>query len=103
MRYEWVTTLREHEDPDSIIRKTCHLGPHLLEMVESHWDKSILMMAFNVYKWNHQDHEWEQLDTDLKEKEYNRKKSHTILEDWYACNVLLEDHFGREDEGVQSK
>lgn len=94
MHYTWLNVHGQDEDPDACITKICHLGPYMLELTEDGWDDDTLIMAFNVYRWNDLTKEWDDIDTNLKPKEYNRKTSHTILEDWYACNVLIEDHLG---------
>jgi len=97
MLYKWLKVYEPFTDPDAGIRKQCHLGPHTLELIESGWDEEFLV-SFNVYEWNSQTREWDELKINLKEQVYNPETSHTVLEDWYACNVLLEDHFGSADE-----
>lgn len=94
MHYTWLNVYGIDEDPDGCITKVCHLGDYMLELTEDTWHGDDLIMAFNVYKWNPTTKEWDDVETNLKPKKYNRKNSHTILEDWYACNVLLEDHLG---------
>lgn len=98
MRYIWLKAHETHKDPDECITKVCHLGPHLLELTETLWQDGKLMMAFNVYKWNDREKGWDSVETNLKPQEYDHKTSHKVLEDWYACNVLLEDYLGNADE-----
>ena len=103
MKYTWMT----YGDQDEAIRRICPLGPYMLELVEARWighdTNAIMLVDFNVYKWDESVKEYLAVDTDLKQEIYNREMSHTVLEDWYACNVLSEDYFvGREDEVVQS-
>ena len=99
MRYKWVTEGQQ----DDCIKYVCHLGPHKLEIVEDQWvgsrEEEVLLVAFYVYTWNFEKRTWDELETYLKPQEYHYKKEKAIrgvLEDWYACNVLLEDHLGSE-------
>lgn len=96
MNYVWVSV----GDQEHTIRKHCPLGPYLLELVETYWEDGKLMVDFIVLQWNDKDRDYDTVETDLKPQEYDRKTSHTVLEDWYATNVLIEDMLGREDEDV---
>ena len=102
MKYKWTTI----GDQDEKYRWTCPLGPYLLEMIESGWeisptDNDIMLVEFNVFLWNNSLKKYERVDSFLKPQPYNRITSRHVLENWYACNVLLEEQLGVEDEAVQ--
>lgn len=99
MTYKWVSIGQQ----DELINKVCMLGPYLLDLREDYWDEEELVIKFSVFKWNEETKKYTKIKTNLKQERYNRDTSHTVLEDWYACNVLLEEHFGSEDEVVQGK
>lgn len=99
MKYNWQSV----GDQDRLLHKMCTLGPYILEMIESNWIDDNLMVRLVVSEWNQETKRYKNIKTNLKLERYNRETSHTVLEDWYACNVLLEEHFGSEDEVVQGK
>ena len=95
MNYDWVNA----GDQDEEVRKLCPLGPYLLELIEDHWgDNDQLIMSFNAYKWNSEEKSYDKVETYIKPQDYNWRTSPSVLEDWYACNVLFEENLGKEDE-----
>lgn len=103
VNYKWESV----GDQDALIRKICYLGPYLLEHVESDWVESkrgsVMMMASNIYLWNDKS-KLPDLIASLPEVEYEMGKSWSVLEDWYALNVLAEELFmGNADELVSTK
>lgn len=86
MHYIWENVGNQ----DECIRKLCYLGPYLLEHVEEEWDNGKLMMASRIYLWD-DENKIPDLIKELPLIEYKNGESLKGLEDWYACNVLLEE------------
>lgn len=114
MKYKWHSI----GDQDICVRKVCMLGPHMLEHIEDHWEEggldkhgnqiSIMMMASNVYIWDSDSKEYQEINTKIPFVEYRHESksnpSMSVLEDWYALNVLSEELLlGREDAKPKNK